>query len=175
MKLAALAGLGAGVVILGWSAHQSRIAAPTLVPEPTPAVPGAQVFWLHCMPCHGDDGQGLTDEFRMREYPPEDADCWDSGCHGASPYPGGFKLPRVVPAVMGPGALTRFRARSDVAAFVRRAMPYNAPGSLTAAEYDQVVDYVWARSGRAAADPGWIVGAGLLIILGGAWLMTRRR
>src|SRR5512142_362788 len=34
--------------------------------SPTPATQaghGKDVFWLHCMPCHGDQGQGLTDEF----------------------------------------------------------------------------------------------------------------
>src|SRR3990170_3605718 len=73
-----------------------RLAEPTLPASPSQADRGAQVYWLSCLPCHGDYGQGLTDEFRAA-YPPEDRNCWDAGCHGARPYDNGFKLPARTP------------------------------------------------------------------------------
>src|SRR5688572_32694717 len=86
---------------------QDRLAEPTLPSSPSQADTGAQVYWLSCMPCHGDRGQGLTDEFR-EIYPPEDRNCWDSGCHRKRPYENGFTLPTVVPALIGPGTLQKF-------------------------------------------------------------------
>jgi len=44
---------------------QDRLAAPPTVYPPTQADQGAQVYWFVCMVCHGDRGQGLTDEWRM--------------------------------------------------------------------------------------------------------------
>jgi hypothetical protein len=87
------------------------------------------------MPCHGDVGQGLTDEFRFREYPPEDTNCWKSGCHGPRPYDNGFTLPITVPVLIGPGALQRFPTAQNMYAFMRASMPFNAPGSLSDEEY----------------------------------------
>src|SRR5215467_8930723 len=45
-----------------------RLAEPTLPAQPSQADYGSQVYWLNCSPCHGDRGQGLTDEFRQ-QYP----------------------------------------------------------------------------------------------------------
>src|ERR1051325_452370 len=73
-----------------------RLAKPTLPASPSQADYGAQVYWLSCLPCHGDRGQGLTDEFR-EVYPPEDRNCWNSGCHGKRPYQNGFTLPTAIP------------------------------------------------------------------------------
>src|SRR5512145_1765717 len=42
-----------------------RLAEPTLPAEPSQADKGAQVYWLACLPCHGDRGQGLTEEFKQ--------------------------------------------------------------------------------------------------------------
>jgi hypothetical protein len=99
------------------------------------------------MPCHGDRGQGLTDEFRTRQYPPEDTNCWDSGCHGARPYSNGFTLPKTVPAVIGSEALQRFDQAQNLYDFIRSAMPYNAPGSLPAIEYLQLTAFLLERNG----------------------------
>ena len=43
-----------------------RLAAPPTVPAPNQADEGAQLYWLYCQPCHGDQGQGLTDEWRAQ-------------------------------------------------------------------------------------------------------------
>jgi hypothetical protein len=94
------------------------------------------------MPCHGDVGQGLTDEFRVREYPPEDVNCWKSGCHGERPYENGFTLPKTVPALIGPGTLTKFATARNTFDYVRAAMPFNAPGSLSEEQYLQLLAYL---------------------------------
>jgi len=121
---------------------------------PTPATQaghGRDLFYLHCMPCHGDRGQGLTDEFRMAQYPPEDANCWQSGCHGDRPYADGFTLPRSVPALIGPDALGRYDTAGDLYEYIRRAMPFNAPESLSQTEYLQITTFLLEQNGRAPA------------------------
>lgn len=111
-----------------------RLAPPPTVENPTQADEGAYHFWLNCQPCHGDQGQGLTDEWRA-QYPPEDQNCWNAGCHGNLPYESGFKLPTTVPAVIGQGSLARFVTLEQVYHFTRAAMPFQAPGSLSDEEY----------------------------------------
>lgn len=168
---------------------------PRYFPSATPATQaghGADVYYVHCMPCHGDRGQGLTDEFRTRVYPAEDADCWQSGCHGDRPYANGFEIPRTVPALIGPGALKRFDDAEALYAFISRSMPFHAPGTLTLEEYTQLTAFLLERNGRLAAraalafsppigavlaappDPGHIAGflAGFLLLVA---LAQRRR
>jgi mono/diheme cytochrome c family protein len=119
-------------------APQAAAPTPRTNPTATPASQGGHgqnIFHVHCMPCHGDVGQGLTDEFRFREYPPEDTNCWKSGCHGPRPYDNGFTLPITVPVLIGPGALQRFPTAQNMYAFMRASMPFNAPGSLSDEEY----------------------------------------
>jgi hypothetical protein len=124
----------------------SRLLEPTLPSSPTTADLGSRIFWLDCMPCHGDRGQGLTDEFRQL-YPTEDRNCWASGCHGERPYENGFTLPARVPAVIGPGALDAFGSVAALDAYIRAAMPRQKPGSLAPTEYDQVVAFLARENG----------------------------
>jgi len=121
---------GYDTLALQASPTQDRLAAPTLPPEPSQADYGAQVYWLSCMPCHGDRGQGLTDEFRQT-YPPEDQYCWERGCHGKNPYESGFTLPMIIPAVIGPDAISKFSDAAQLNSYIRMAMPFWKPGSLT--------------------------------------------
>jgi cytochrome c len=114
---------------------------PTATP-PTEGGHGKDVFYLRCMSCHGDRGQGLTDEFRNRQYPPEDTNCWKSGCHGARPYENGFTLPKQVPALIGSGTLSHFNTAQDVYNFIHHAMPFDAPGSLSNEQYLQVLAFI---------------------------------
>lgn len=107
-----------------------RLAEPTLPAAPSQADHGAQVYWLSCMPCHGDQGQGLTDEFRAT-YPPEEQYCWESGCHGPNPYESGFTLPKKIPAVIGERTLAKFSDAAQLHAYIRATMPFWKPGSLT--------------------------------------------
>lgn len=123
-------------------------------PSPTPATQagfGKDIFWLHCMPCHGDQGQGLTDEFRVRQYE-DDQNCWNSGCHGARPYENGFTLPRTIPALIGPATLTRFSTAQDLNIFISKAMPLNNPGSLSQAQYLQLTTYLLSSNQRVTAN-----------------------
>ena len=123
-----------------------RLAEPTLPVEPSLADYGAQLYWLHCMPCHGDKGQGLTDEFR-KTYPPEDNNCWARGCHGRNPYEDGFTLPTSVPPLIGSGALTKFATVATLNGFIRGAMPFEDPGVLTEDEYWQVTAFLLRENG----------------------------
>ncbi len=118
-----------------------RLAPPPTVAAPTQADEGAQLYWLHCQPCHGDAGQGLTDEWRA-QYPPEDQYCWDSGCHGDRPYENGFTLPFTVPAVIGEGTLTKYQTAGGLYRYIQVAMPYWSPNSLTAEEYLAITAYL---------------------------------
>ncbi len=127
-----------------------RLAAPPTVAAPTMADDGAQLYWLHCQPCHGDRGQGLTDapddEWRA-QYPPEDSYCWDSGCHGERPYEEGFTLPRQIPPLTGEGSLANYGSMAQVFTFMRAAMPRQVPGSLTDAEYLAIAAFLARANG----------------------------
>jgi hypothetical protein len=127
-----------------------RLAEPTLPAMPSQADLGAQVYWLSCLPCHGDKGQGLTDEFRA-VYPPEDQYCWESGCHGANPYESGFTIPKFIPAVVGPTALAKFSNAAQLNSYIRAAMPFWKPGSLTEEDAWKVTAFV-LRENRLWSD-----------------------
>ena len=118
-----------------------RLAQPTLPVNPSQADKGSQVYWLSCLPCHGDRGQGLTDEF-IQTYPVEDQNCWESGCHGKRPYDKGFTLPTAIPAVIGPQTLQRFSNAAVLRAYIFAAMPYWKPGNLTEEESWQVTAFI---------------------------------
>jgi len=107
-----------------------RLAKPTLPAVPSQADYGAQAFWLYCLPCHGDKGQGLTDEFRQT-YPPDHQNCWESGCHGKRPYPNGWTLPPIVPRLIGDGALNNFPNAATLHGFISADMPFQSPGTLS--------------------------------------------
>lgn len=123
-----------------------RLAEPTLPAYPSQADKGAQVYWLSCLPCHGDVGQGLTDEFRA-VYPPEEQNCWESGCHGAEPYEDGFTIPKFIPAVIGKGSLYRFTDALQLNAYIHATMPFWKPGSLTDEEAWQVTAFLLRENG----------------------------
>lgn len=129
-----------------------RLAAPPTVENPTQADEGAQVYWLNCQPCHGDRGQGLTDEWRA-QYPPEDRNCWARGCHGNVPYENGFKLPETVPALIGEGSLERFQSLGQLYTFIRAAMPFEAPGNLSDEEYLAITAYLARAHGIWDGSP----------------------
>ena len=118
-----------------------RLAEPTLPAAPSQADHGAQVYWLSCMPCHGDQGQGLTDEFRTT-YPPEEEYCWESGCHGANPYESGFTIPKQIPALIGERTLAKFTDAAQLNAYIRATMPFWEPGSLTEEESWRVTAFL---------------------------------
>jgi cytochrome c len=123
-----------------------RLAEPTLPASPSQADLGAQVYWLNCSPCHGDKAQGLTDEFRQ-QYPPEDQNCWTSHCHGKVTYEDGFTIPRVVPALVGPGTLAKFPTAANLYGFIHAAMPFQKPGSLSDDDYYKITAFLLRQNG----------------------------
>jgi len=105
-----------------------------LVPRPLPANPtqadlGWQDYYQICMACHGDRGQGLTDEWR--EAWGGDSYCWESRCHAANHPPQGFDLPRTIGPVLGAGSLLAYPTALDLLHKIRETMPWWNPGSLT--------------------------------------------
>jgi cytochrome c len=118
-----------------------RLAEPTLPAIPSQADHGAQVYWLSCLPCHGDKGQGLTDEFRTT-YPPEEQYCWNRGCHGEVPYEQGFTIPKKIPALIGQTTLAKFSDAAQLNAYIRATMPFWKPGSLTEEEAWRVTAFI---------------------------------
>jgi hypothetical protein len=98
------------------------------------------------MPCHGDKGQGLTDEFRAT-YPPEEVNCWERGCHGANPYESGFTLPKKIPGVIGETTLAKFTDAAQLNAYIRATMPFWKPGSLTEEESWRVTAFILRQNG----------------------------
>jgi len=123
-----------------------RLAKPTVPPEPSQADLGAQDYWLYCLPCHGDRGQGLTDEFR-ETYPPDEVNCWQAGCHGKRPYQDGFTLPTAIPAVISHEAVRKFTDAAQLNAYIRAAMPYWNPGSLTDDQAWRVTAFLLRENG----------------------------
>ncbi len=127
-----------------------RLAAPPTVPAPNQADEGAQLYWLHCQPCHGDRGQGLTDEWRA-QYPPEEEYCWESGCHGERPYDEDFALPTSVPPLVGEGlgatVLQKFETMDTVYRYSSAAMPLFFPGELQEDEYLAIMAHLLRENG----------------------------
>jgi mono/diheme cytochrome c family protein len=122
---------------------------PTVYP-PTQVSEGANVYYLVCMACHGDKGQGLTDEWRGALDPP-DQNCWQSRCHATNYPPGGFVFPKIVPALASPGMLARFETALDLYLYLNDEMPFQAPGSLEDEEYWQLTAFLLSLNGL---DPG---------------------
>lgn len=119
-----------------------RLAKPTLPAIPRQADQGAQIYWLWCLPCHGDLGQGLTDEFR-ETYPPEEQFCWERGCHGKRPYENGFTIPMWVPSVIGSNAqINKYQTAANLYTYIKFTMPYWNPGVLTDEEVWNVTAFL---------------------------------
>ena len=127
-----------------------RLAPPPTVYPPTPADQGAQLFYQICMACHGDHGQGLTDEWRNVLDPP-DRNCWQSRCHASNHPVDGFVFPKVVPPVVGPQMKVLFATGLDLYQYIKTKMPFQAPGSLKDAEYWQLTAFLLRLNG---VNPG---------------------
>jgi hypothetical protein len=127
-----------------------RLAAPPTVYPPTQADQGAQVYYLVCMACHGDRGQGLTAEWRGALDPP-DQNCWQSRCHAANHPPDGFVFPHDVPPVIGPSMAARFANGLELYQYLKTRMPWQAPGMRSDEEYWQLTAHLLRWNG---VDPG---------------------
>ena len=174
---------------------------PTVYP-PTQADDGAQVYYLRCMTCHGDRGQGLTVGWRNQIGAP-DTDCWTSHCHASNRTDTTFSFPRTVPALVGPDVLPGFSDAYNLYSFIHTWMPYQAPGSLSDAQYWQLTAFLLRANGVAygpqpldaararairfsppvPAEPGspvftgwpWLAGGALVVLAAGGLLLLRGR
>ncbi|MFN2137342.1 MAG: c-type cytochrome [Candidatus Promineifilaceae bacterium] len=124
----------------------SWIIMPEMSDSATQADRGAEIYRLVCRDCHGDHGQGLTDEWRAK-WAPEDQNCWQSKCHVGNHPPEGFSLPRYVPPLIGEGSLRSQRTVLDLYEYIRHRMPWHTPGSLQDWEYMQLAAFLARERG----------------------------
>ena len=101
-------------------------AQPLLPDNPTKLELGRYLFWRYCMPCHGDKGQGLTDEFRAM-WEPDHQNCWARGCHSGRYANDSFPVPTVVPPLVRSDQLSRFADMQGLSAFLKATHPPEAP------------------------------------------------
>ena len=121
---------------------------PATVYPPAQADNGAQTYWGMCLDCHGDHGQGLTEEWRGA-FPTEDQDCWQSGCHGDDAPENSFEIPETgVPAIAGPGTLARFSNAFELYTHIHENMPFFPTGSLTSEQTWSLTAYVLGLNER---------------------------
>jgi mono/diheme cytochrome c family protein len=125
---------------------QERLARPPMSDPPTQVELGHAEYWMSCMVCHGDRGQGLTEEWRT-VLDPADMNCWQSRCHAPNHPPQGFEIPRTAPLVIGPGALTGYQTASDLFAFMRPKMPWSFPGLFEDDVYWNLTAYLADANG----------------------------
>ena len=121
-----------------------RLEKPLVVSEiPNQLEAGSLKYWGVCMACHGDKGQGLTDEWRDA-FGKEDRNCWQSECHGPDHPPQGFLIPKdkLAPAVAGLGSLGRFQNAQELHDYIIASMPWWDPGQLTNTEAWEVTAYI---------------------------------
>jgi hypothetical protein len=132
-----------------------RLAEPALPADPTQLELGRWLYWMNCMPCHGDYGQGLTAEFRALYV--EDENCWAVGCHGGRLEDGGFPIPTVVPAIISTiGDLPPFATPQALFEFLKSTHPPQNPGFMPDEDYWALTAYLLNQSGRL--QPGETLG-----------------
>jgi len=109
---------------------------------------GTEVYRLVCKACHGDKGQGLTDDWRA-QWAPKDQNCWQSKCHALNHPPDGFYMPQV-PAVLGQ-PIRNFGTALNLYTYNHHLMPWHDRGSMTEKESWSVTAYILKING---IDPG---------------------
>lgn len=109
---------------------------------------GTEVYRLVCKACHGDKGQGLTEDWRA-QWAPEDQNCWQSKCHALNHPPDGFYMPQV-PKVLGQ-PIRNFGTALNLYTYTHNFMPWHDRGSMTEKESWSVTAYLLEING---IDPG---------------------
>ncbi len=139
-----------------------RLATPVVPDNPTPIDLGRKVYHLNCMSCHGDVGQGLTDEWR-NVWEADHRNCWAKGCHGGR-RGDSFPVPRTIPAVIGPEAdLQHYTSSDELVAYLQQTHPPWRPGALAKAEYQEVTAFLWHENQRDKA----VIHPALFVIIAG--------
>jgi cytochrome c len=124
---------------------------PPLPEHPTEYELGRNLYWHWCMTCHGDVGQGLTDEFRGI-WEEDHQDCWGRGCHAGHPGDMGFPIPTVVPALVSDAHLEQFACMQELSAFLKATHPPQSPGILKDEEYHAIALFVFTMNERPLID-----------------------
>ncbi len=133
-----------------------RLAEPIMPASPTQIDDGHYLYYYHCMTCHGDRGQGLTDEWR-EVWVDDHQNCWAHGCHTGREQ-AGFFIPRHVPPVSGLG---RFQSTEALAAYLHQEHPPQNPGILSEDESWALTAYLLHQSGALPPDAQLGPGASL--------------
>lgn len=126
---------------MGTMDPHERLARPPMSDPPTQIELGHAEYWMSCMVCHGERGQGLTEEWRS-VLDPADQNCWQSRCHAANHPPEGFQIPREAPLVMGTGALSGYRTATELYEYMRVDMPWSFPGLFSDEKYWEMTAYL---------------------------------
>lgn len=132
---------------------RDRLAPPPMSDPPTLVELGRYDYYLYCMVCHGDRGQGLTEEWRNAG-DPADANCWQSRCHASNYPPGGFALPNYAPTLIGAYALARFATIGDLYDYIHLSMPWHMPGFLDDAQYQRIALFLADANGVTSLSVG---------------------
>jgi hypothetical protein len=149
------------------------LAIPVLSENPTQVERGEASYYYNCMPCHGDQGQGLTDQFR-EIWVEDHQNCWAVGCHGGRVSDEGFPIPRTVPPVTGiRGSLQN---ASDLFTYLKETHPPQRPGVLEENDYWDLTGFILYKNGLQAANETsgpahiqikpWVAGLIFLTLLG---------
>ena len=124
-----------------------RFAIPEMPENPTQVEVGENLYFYHCMPCHGDQGQGLTDEFRAA-WVEDHQNCWARGCHTGRPDEEGFPIPKVVPPVVASQIVAHFPAAERLYDYLSSQHPPQNPGVLEVDEYWALTAFLWFKNGQ---------------------------
>jgi hypothetical protein len=127
------------------------LAEPPLPEDPSDLELGRNLYWHWCMPCHGDRGQGLTDEFRAI-WEPDHQNCWDRGCHGGQGLEEGFPIPTIVPGIANTTHLAHFASVQELSSYLEKTHPPQSPGSLERREYQTIALFVFTMNGRSLIE-----------------------
>jgi hypothetical protein len=123
-----------------------------LPPNPSELELGENLYWHWCMTCHGDKGQGLTDEFRS-VWEPDHQNCWARGCHTGRRDDLGFPIPTIVPAIVESGHLSQFESSQVLADYLKATHPPQSPGILNDEEYHAIAFFVFSMNKRSINTP----------------------
>lgn len=133
------------------TATYDPLAEPSLPENPSEYELGQNWYWHHCMPCHGDKGQGLTDEFRAI-WPEDHQNCWGRGCHGGHGLEDDFLIPTVVPPIVSNAKLVRFSSQQALFDFLKATHPPQYPGYLSDEQYHAIALFIFSMNNRSDAD-----------------------
>jgi hypothetical protein len=127
------------------------LAEPILPENPSELELGGYWYWHNCMTCHGDLGQGLSDEFRAI-WPEDHQNCWSRGCHGGNNGDEGFPIPTYVPPLVSEDKLSQF-SQQGLFTYLKSTHPPQTPGVLEDEQYQAIVLFLFSMNDRQIEEP----------------------